>query len=233
MQDRNDTMGAIGMRPLEISEGPSEMGEDEFGHLDGDDRKGRKILYYNSFGMKMLNAGIHQTGIIAPLKKIIHWVTSILMIASMLTLLGFYVYRFVELAKKDYDFILARVIEQDPAITNRVATVSVLRYAIWHNSTSNNATESASTDTSTVTSSNTAESYTDLTPYCETNEVFLAQTESKAETLIKDTKHWVGFVIDAFFMFLMLLTAGFVVFISVFKLKLQHIPLFMRSSKIT
>lgn len=118
-------------------------------------------------------------------------------------------------------------------MTNRVATVSVLRYAIWHNSTSNNATVTATTDASVVTSSTTAESYTDLTPYCETNEVFLADTESKAETLIKDTKRWTGFVIDAFFLLLMLVSTAFVAFISVYRLKLQHIPLFMRSSKIT
>ena len=109
------------------------------------------------------------------------------MIITMIAVTGLYGYKYYSFLGKNYDTLLARINTQDSTVQNRVSTVSVLKYALWHNSTDNNSTTTTEDDT-TVTASNTETSYSDLRPYCHTNEIYLADDEETANTIINGTK---------------------------------------------
>jgi hypothetical protein len=99
---------------------------------------GRKL--YSEKEIKFLKEITNETDFSSAIRDVIHYLSSILMILSMLTLIGYYGYYFVRIWLKNYDYILARISSQDSTVSNRVSTVSVLKYAIWHNETSNNQT---------------------------------------------------------------------------------------------
>ena len=65
--------------------------------------------------------------------------------------------------------------------------MSVLKYALYDESQGEITTDD---DANVVTASNTEQSYSDLRPYCDTNEIYLAEDEEVANTIINGTNQW-------------------------------------------
>lgn len=156
-------------------------------------------------------------------RVVMHHITTALMVLTMILIIVPYIITYIEHLLKNYNYILARVTDQDSTVTNRVSSVSVIKYAIYNNkTTSNSSTTSSSTTTTTVSSSsNTETSYSDLTPYCLTNNVYLAPDKSTAGYMISG--FWSGWFIfsDPFFIFCMFVILGFILFISCYPIKMH------------
>lgn len=168
---------------------------------------------------------------------ILHHVTTICMILSILATVGLYSWIYVRFRFKNYNYILARVYEQDQSVTNRVDTVTVLKYAIFDNSTdwkkANNISTSSSSNSSTTDNGNSGTSYSDLTPYCWTNNIYLAPDIQTADYMMGGFSDIWVMIVDAFFIVFMACTLVFIVFISFWPIKIYHIPFIIRSNKIS
>lgn len=66
---------------------------------------------------------------------ILHHVTTVLMIISIFLIIVPYVWTYIDHWFLQYNYILARVTEQDTSVSNRVSSVSVIKYAIYNNKT--------------------------------------------------------------------------------------------------
>ena len=113
-------------------------------------------------------------------------------------------------------------------MSNRISTVSVLKYAIFDNSSyyKNNLFEAYKAN-GTVDVSGKDTGYTDLTAFCETNQIYLAADIEEANYMISGFSNYWVMIIDAFFILFMIACCVFVVFISFWPLKAHHIPFFI------
>ena len=107
------------------------------------------------------------------------------MVLMMIITIGVYIWTYYIHRTKKYEYILARVTEQDSAVSNRISSVSILKYAIFDNSSyyKNNLFELYKAN-GTVDVSGKDTGYTDLTPFCETNEIYLAEDIQEANYMI-------------------------------------------------
>ena len=68
-------------------------------------------------------------------RLILHHVTTVLMIISIFLIIVPYVWTYIDHWFLQYNYILAWVTEQDTSVSNRVSSVSVIKYAIYNNKT--------------------------------------------------------------------------------------------------
>ena len=144
------------------SEGPRRIdpNDPDYGHLAGDDPDQKKIVYrvgrklYSPEEIKMLKSITNTSNLMNYIRMVVHYLTSVLMVLSILLISGFYLYYLITMARKDYEWILARVNIQDTKIVNKVATISVLKYALYDTDPSNPMTAGTG-GAGVVTASNT------------------------------------------------------------------------------
>ena len=68
-------------------------------------------------------------------RLIVHYVSTVLMAILMLATIGVYIYAFYVHWTKNFEYVLARVTEQDESVSNRISSASIIRYAIFDNNT--------------------------------------------------------------------------------------------------
>lgn len=165
---------------------------------------------------------------------VVHIISTVLMVILMLALIGVYIWTYYVHRTKSYEYILARVTDQDTSVTNWISSITVLKYAIFDNSTTyQDEVMQGLVDDGTLDLSGGEQSFSDLQPFCKTNEIYLAEDLTEAEYMIAGFDSIWVMIVDAFFILMMILCLIATIFISVFNLKASHIPFFMRSHKIT
>lgn len=155
------------------------------------DENGKKIIYrvgqklYKKDEVKFLKEIVGEKNAMDLVRLIVHFITSALMIITMIAIIGIYVWTYYVHRTKNYEYILARVTTQDESVTNRISSITVLKYAIFDNSTyykENKFDDYKANGTVDVSGNSTG--YTDLTPFCETNEIYLAEDLIEAQYMI-------------------------------------------------
>lgn len=202
------------------------------------DKQGRKIVYrvsrklYNQSEIGFMKEIIGEKSCMDLVRLVLHHVTSILMLLTMFIIIITYLVNYIVNVEKNYNYILARVTEQSTTIVNRVSSISVIKYAIYNNVSASLIGTNLSQPT-ILTANNTQVSYSDLTPYCKTNNVYLAPDITTANYIISGFSSGWFYFSDIFFIFCMVLLFLFIIFISLYPIKIYQIPFAIRSHKIT
>ena len=150
------------------------------------------------------------------------------MTITILAIVGVYIWTYCIHRTKNYEYLLARITEQDEEVTNRIESISVLKYAIFDNSSyyQDNIMQGL-IDDGTLDVSGDTQSFEDVSPFCDTNEIYLAEDTTEADYMISGMSSIWVMIVDAVFILFMLALLLFILFVSFWPIKANNIPFFI------